>query len=108
MRVVVFDPFLSAERAADLSIEKVEFEALLARADVISIHAPLTDGTRDLLVPTFSRMKDGVRIVNCARGGILVEAIYATPPKAVKSPAPRLTCSPKNRQMRIFCSACRK
>ena len=75
MRVVVFDPFLSAERAADLSIEKVEFEALLARADVISIHAPLTDGTRDLLdANAFSRMKDGVRIVNCARGGMLVEA----------------------------------
>ncbi|MEE3094882.1 MAG: hydroxyacid dehydrogenase, partial [Pseudomonadota bacterium] len=75
MRVVVFDPFLSAERAADLSIEKVEFETLLARADVISIHAPLTDGTRDLLdANAFSRMKDGVRIVNCARGGMLVEA----------------------------------
>ena len=75
MRVVVFDLFLSAERAADLSIEKVEFETLLARADVISIHAPLTDGTRDLLdANAFSRMKDGVRIVNCARGGMLVEA----------------------------------
>lgn len=75
MRVVVFDPFLSAERAADLSIEKVEFDALLARADVISVHTPLTDGTRDLLdANAFSRMKDGVRIVNCARGGILVEA----------------------------------
>ena len=80
MRVVVFDPFLSAERAADLGIEKVEFETLLARADVISIHAPLTDATRDLFnANAFSRMKDGVRIVNCARGGMSLKPISATP-----------------------------
>lgn len=74
MRVVVYDPFLSPERADDLSVEKVELDELLRRADVISIHAPLTDGTRSILdAAAFAKMKDGVRIVNCARGGILVE-----------------------------------
>jgi len=75
MRVIVYDPFLSAEKAEELSVEKVEFDALLRRADVISIHAPLTDGTRNLLdAEAFAKMKDGVHVVNCARGGILVEA----------------------------------
>ena len=75
MRVVVCDPFLSAERAMDLSIEKVDFDVLLARADIVSIHAPLTDGTRNLLnADAIAQMRDGVRIVNCARGGIIVEA----------------------------------
>ena len=75
MRVVVCDPFLSVERAMDLSIEKVDFDELLARADIISIHTPLTDGTRNLLdADAIALMRDGVRIVNCARGGIIVEA----------------------------------
>ncbi len=74
MRVVVYDPFLSPEKAMDLGVEKVDFDDLLRRADVVTIHAPLTDGTRDLLDATaFAKMKDGVRIINCARGGILVE-----------------------------------
>ncbi len=75
MRVIVYDPFLSVERANDIGVEKVEFDTLLARADVITIHAPLTDGTRNLLdAAAFQRMKDDVRLVNCARGGIVVEA----------------------------------
>jgi D-3-phosphoglycerate dehydrogenase len=75
MRVIVYDPFLSTEKAESLSVEKVEFDELLRRADVITIHAPLTDGTRNLLgASAFAKMKDGVRIVNCARGGIIVEA----------------------------------
>ena len=74
MRVVVYDPFLSPERATEIGVEKVDFDDLLRRADVVTIHAPLTDGTRDLLDATaFARMKDGVRVINCARGGILVE-----------------------------------
>ena len=83
MRVVVCDPFLSAERAMDLSIEKVDFDGLLARADIVSIHAPLTDGTRNLLnADAIAQMRDGVRIVNCARGGIIVEADLS---QAIKS-----------------------
>ncbi len=74
MRVVAHDPFLSPERAEDLGIEKVELDELYARADFITLHVPLTDTTRDLIdKAAFAKMKKGVRIVNCARGGIVVE-----------------------------------
>lgn len=74
MRVIAYDPFLSAERAVESGIEKVEFDDLLARADFISIHTPLTDSTRNLFnVETFAKVKPSVRIVNCARGGIINE-----------------------------------
>ncbi|MDP6388750.1 MAG: phosphoglycerate dehydrogenase [Alphaproteobacteria bacterium] len=75
MRVIVADPFLSADRAEDLGVEKVDFDALLARADIVSLHAPLNDSTRDMVdAAAFAKMKDGVRFVNCSRGGIVVEA----------------------------------
>ena len=75
MRVVAFDPFLSSERAAEMGVEKVDLEALLERADFITIHTPLTDKTRNLLnADAFARCKRGVRLVNCARGGIVDEA----------------------------------
>lgn len=74
MRVVSYDPFLSPERAEDLGIEKVELEELYKRADFVTLHVPLTDTTRNLIDKTaFAKMKKGVRIVNCARGGIIVE-----------------------------------
>ena len=75
MKVVAFDPFLAVERAADLGILKVELDELFARADVISLHTPLTDQTRGIVgKEAFSKMKEGVRIVNCARGGLVDEA----------------------------------
>jgi D-3-phosphoglycerate dehydrogenase / 2-oxoglutarate reductase len=75
MKVIAFDPFLSVERAADLGIEKVELEDLLARADFISLHTPLTDRTRNVLsAENIARAKKGVRIINCARGGLIDEA----------------------------------
>ncbi len=75
MRVVVFDLFLSPERALGLSVEKVDLDALLARADVITLHTPLTAQTRGILsAAALARTKRGVRIVNCARGGLLDEA----------------------------------
>lgn len=75
MKVIAFDPFLSAERAAAMNVEKVELEQLLARADFISLHTPLTDTTRHLLnKDTLAKCKKGVRIINCARGGLIVEA----------------------------------
>ncbi len=78
MKVIAFDPFLSPERAADIGLEKVEFSDLLRRADFISIHAPLTDRTRNILDDAaFARAKKGVRIINCARGGIIDEAALA-------------------------------
>lgn len=75
MKVIGFDPFLSPERAAELNIEKVELDGLLARADFISLHTPLNDATRGILnAEAFAKVKKGVRIVNCARGGLVVEA----------------------------------
>lgn len=75
MNVVGFDPFLSPERAADLGITKLELDELLARADVISLHTPLTDQTRGILdAAALAQTKPGVRIVNCARGGLIDEA----------------------------------
>src|SRR5262249_27991807 len=72
MKVVAYDPFLSAERAQDLGIEKVELNDLLARADFITLHTPLTNETRNIIsADAINRMKKGVRIVNCARGGLI-------------------------------------
>ena len=75
MHVVGFDPFLSESRAAELGIEKVELDELFARADFITLHTPLTDKTRNIVnAASIAKMKDGVRIINCARGGLIVEA----------------------------------
>lgn len=75
MRVIAYDPFLSDERAKDLGVEKVELDDLFARADFITLHTPLTDATRDIInAKSFAKMKDGVRIINCARGGLVNEA----------------------------------
>jgi D-3-phosphoglycerate dehydrogenase len=75
MRVVAYDPFLTPERALELGIEKVELPELLARADFITLHTPLTDQTRNILsAENLAMTKQGVRIVNCARGGLIDEA----------------------------------
>jgi D-3-phosphoglycerate dehydrogenase len=75
MKVIAYDPFLTPERAVDLGVEKVELPELLARADFITLHTPLTDQTRNILSrENLARTKPGVRIVNCARGGLVDEA----------------------------------
>jgi D-3-phosphoglycerate dehydrogenase len=75
MKVVAYDPFLSPERAIKLGVEKVELDDLLARADVISLHTPLTDKTRNILsAEALAKTKKGVIIVNAARGGLVDEA----------------------------------
>jgi len=74
MRVVAYDPFLSPERAQDIGVEKVELDDLLRRADFITLHTPLTEQTRNILdARALSKTKPGVRIINCARGGLIVE-----------------------------------
>jgi D-3-phosphoglycerate dehydrogenase len=75
MKVIAFDPFLSPERAVELGVEKVDLDDLLARADFITLHTPLTDQTRNILSrDNLLRTKKGVRIINCARGGLIDEA----------------------------------
>ncbi|MGA2952878.1 MAG: phosphoglycerate dehydrogenase [Caulobacteraceae bacterium] len=75
MKVIAYDPFLAPERAVEIGIEKVELPELLARADVITLHTPLTDKTRNILsAEALAQTKKGVLIVNCARGGLVDEA----------------------------------
>jgi len=75
MKVVAYDPFLSPERAVELGVDKVELDELLSRADFITLHTPLTDQTRGILSrEALAKTRKGVRIVNCARGGLIDEA----------------------------------
>ena len=83
MKVVAFDPFLSEERAMQLGVEKVELDELLRRADFITLHTPLTEKTKNILsASALAKCKAGVRIVNCARGGLVDEQALA---EALKS-----------------------
>ncbi len=83
MKVIAYDPFLSQERATELGVEKVELDELFKRADFITLHTPLTDKTRNIIdAAALAKMKKGVRIVNCARGGLVDEAAIA---EALKS-----------------------
>jgi D-3-phosphoglycerate dehydrogenase len=74
MRVIAYDPYLSPERAQDLGVEKVELNDLLVRADFITLHVPMTADTKNILsADAIARTKKGVRIINCARGGLIDE-----------------------------------
>src|SRR5579872_4557560 len=74
MRVIAYDPYLSEERASDLGVEKVELDEILARADFITLHVPLTAETRNILsADAIAKTRKGVRIINCARGGLVDE-----------------------------------
>lgn len=78
MNVIAYDPYLTEERANELEVEKVELEDAFIRADYITVHMPLTKDTKDMVDEVaFSQMKDGVRIFNCARGGIIKESALA-------------------------------
>ena len=79
MKVIAFDPFLSEERAREIGVEKVELDDVFARADFITLHTPLTEKTKNIIDHrAFEKMKDGVRIINCARGGLIDEAALKT------------------------------
>lgn len=74
MKVVAFDPFLGEDRAREIGVDKVDLDGLLERADFISLHTPLTDQTRGIIdAAAIAKTKPGVRIINCARGGLVVE-----------------------------------
>ncbi|WP_419741131.1 phosphoglycerate dehydrogenase [Ruegeria sp.] len=78
MKVVAYDPYLGEEKAAQMGVEKVELDELLARADFITLHVPLTDQTRNILSrENLAKTKKGVRIINCARGGLVDEEALA-------------------------------
>ena len=75
MKVVAYDPFLTPERALEMGVEKVTLDELLVRADFITLHTPLTEQTRNILsAENLAKTKKGVRIINCARGGLIDEA----------------------------------
>ena len=115
MKVVAFDPFLTPERAIELGVEKADLDTLLAKADFITLHTPLTDQTRNILSKeNLAKAKKGVRIINCARGGLIDEAalkealesghvagaaldVFQTEPPAADHPlfgAPNFICTP--------------
>ncbi|MGE4313128.1 MAG: phosphoglycerate dehydrogenase [Pseudobdellovibrionaceae bacterium] len=74
MNVIGYDPFLTDERAKEMGIEKVELDEIYARSDFITLHVPKNDKTKDMInKAAIAKMKDGVRIINCARGGLIVE-----------------------------------
>lgn len=85
MKVIAYDPFLSDERAAKIGVTKVELDELFAKSDFITLHVPLTDKTRKIIdAKAIASMKDGVRIINCARGGLVDEAALADALKSGK------------------------
>ncbi|MBV9249351.1 MAG: phosphoglycerate dehydrogenase [Acetobacteraceae bacterium] len=78
IKVIAYDPYLSESRALDLGVEKVDLNELLSRADIITLHTPLTDATRNILSrEALAATKPGVRIINCARGGLIDESALA-------------------------------
>ena len=75
MRIVAFDPFIAAEQARDLEIELAPLDQVFAAADFLTVHTPLTAETRGIVgKAAFAKMKPGVRVINCARGGLVDEA----------------------------------
>lgn len=81
MKLLAFDPFISDEQAAELGVSLVSLDEIFAKSDFITVHTPVTEETRGMIgKEAFAKMKDGVRVVNCARGGLvdekaLVEAV---------------------------------
>jgi len=79
MKVIAYDPFLAPERALELGVEKVELDELLKRADFITLHTPLTEKTKNIIdAKALAKTRKGVRIINCARGGLVDEAALRT------------------------------
>lgn len=75
MKVIAYDPFLSPERAVEIGVEKVELDDVITRSDFITLHTPMTENTRGIInKDAIAKMKKGVRLINCARGGLIVEA----------------------------------
>lgn len=85
MHIIGYDPFISPEKAAEMGIESMALDELFIKADIITVHTPLIKETRHIInEKTLATMKDGVRIINCARGGIIDEAALADGVKSGK------------------------
>jgi hypothetical protein len=108
MKVVAYDPFLTAERAVEMGVEKADLDTLLGKADFITLHTPLTSETRNILsAENLAKTRKGVRIVNCARGGLIDEVALkalldsghiagaASPPRKARCSAPRTSSAPR-------------
>ncbi|MGF1454631.1 MAG: phosphoglycerate dehydrogenase [Alphaproteobacteria bacterium] len=75
MKVIAYDPFLSEDRAREIGVEKVTLDTLLQRSDIVTIHVPMTEETRNIVsADAIKKMRPGARLVNCARGGLVDEA----------------------------------
>ncbi len=115
MKVIAYDPFLTEDRAVEMGVEKVDLDTLLSRADFVTLHTPLTDETRNILSrERLENAKKGIRIINCARGGLIDEAalkdcldsgqvagaaldVFETEPPAADHPlfgTPNFICTP--------------
>jgi D-3-phosphoglycerate dehydrogenase len=83
MKIVAFDPFIAPEQARDLEIDLASLDEVFANADFLTVHTPMTAETRGIVgAEAFAKMKQGVRVINCARGGLIDEgALY----EAIKS-----------------------
>jgi len=91
MKVLAFDPFLSKEVAARMGVEVVAFDEICTRSDFVTVHTPLTEETRGIIGESaFAKMKDGVRIINCARGGLVDETALFNAIKSSKVAAAAL------------------
>ena len=83
MKVIAYDPFLTQDKADKMGVEKVDLDSLLKRSDFITLHVPKTDQTAGIIdAAAIAKMKKGVRIINCARGGLVDEEALA---EALKS-----------------------
>ena len=101
MRVLVYDPYLTDERARALDAQLTTLDDVLSRADVISLHVPLTESTQGLIGhERLARMKRGALVVNAARGGVIDELAPSMPGEAPWRPRPRCMCIERSRYRR--------
>ena len=106
MRVLAYDPFLSRPARPELGVEKGTLDQVLARADFITVHTPLTEQTKNILSrANLMKTRKGVRIINCARGGLVDELAVRDLLVPATSPAPGSTSSPRSRPRTTCCSA---
>jgi D-3-phosphoglycerate dehydrogenase len=105
MNVIAFDPFLTAERAVEIGVKKVELEELFRESDFITLHVPKNDKTKNMInKDTIATMKKGVRIINCARGGLIVEADLKAALDSGHVAGAALMFSMWSQRRKIYCS----